>query len=110
MEVRAIDRHIRISAQKARLVADLVRGMPVGEAVSLLEYTPKKASRYIFKLINSAVANANGRGDVDVDTLYVKTICVDEGPTMKRFRARSMGRGARILKRTCHITVVLDEA
>ncbi|MFC1591516.1 50S ribosomal protein L22 [Thermodesulfobacteriota bacterium] len=110
MEVRAIDRHIRMSPQKARLVADLVRGKAVSTALSILEYTPKSASKKIFKLINSAVANAGQKEGVDVDTLFVKTICVDQGPTLKRFRARAMGRGTRILKRTCHITVVLDEA
>jgi large subunit ribosomal protein L22 len=109
MEIKACDRHVGISAQKVRLLADLVRGMPVNDALSTLEYTPKAGSRYVGKLLSSAVANAGAREGVDVDTLFVKTICVDEGPTMKRFRARSMGRGSRILKRSCHITVVLDE-
>ena len=109
MEVRAVDKYIRVSAQKARLVADLVRGRAVSEALSILEYTPKVASWHVFKLINSAVANAGAREDIDVDTLFVKNIFVDEGPTLKRFRARAMGRGTRILKRSCHITVVLDE-
>lgn len=109
MEIKACDRHVGISAQKVRLVADLVRGMPVSDALSTLEYTPKAGSRYVGKLLSSAVANAGARDGVDVDTLFVKTIYVDEGPTMKRFRARSMGRGTRILKRSCHITVVLDE-
>lgn len=110
MEVRAVDKHIRISPQKARLVADMVRGRAVGEAVSMLEYTPKAASQYISKLINSAVANCSNIEGVDIDTLFVKEIYVGQGPTLKRFRARAMGRGTRILKRTCHITVVLDEA
>ena len=110
MEVKAVDRHIRISAQKARLVADLVRGKAVSDALSTLEYTQKAASTYILKLIKSAVANASGKEGVDVDTLFVKRIFVDQGPTLKRFRARAMGRGTRILKRTCHVTVVLDEA
>ncbi len=109
MEIKACDRHVGISAQKVRLLADLVRGMPVSDALSTLEYTRKAGSRYVGKLLSSAVANAGSREGVDVDTLFVKTICVDEGPTMKRFRARSMGRGSRILKRSCHITVVLDE-
>ncbi|MBM4309725.1 MAG: 50S ribosomal protein L22 [Deltaproteobacteria bacterium] len=109
MEIKACDRHVGISAQKVRLVADLVRGMPVSDALSTLEYTQKAGSRYVGKLLSSAVANAGARDGVDVDTLFVKTIFVDEGPTMKRFRARSMGRGTRILKRSCHITVVLDE-
>lgn len=110
MEVRATDKYIRMSSRKARLVADLVRGKAVSEALSILEYTPKAASIYFFKLINSAVANAGSRGSVDVDTLYVKTIFVDPGPTLKRFRAGPQGRGLRILKRTCHISVILDEA
>jgi len=109
MEVQASDKHIRISPRKARLVADLVRGKSVSEALSVLEYTPKASSIYIFKLINSAVANAGKLEGVDVDTLYVKKIAVDPGPTLKRFRAGPQGRGLRILKRTCHITVVLDE-
>jgi len=110
MEIKACDRHVGISAQKVRLVADLVRGMQVNDALSILEYTPKAGSRYVGKLLGSAVANAGASEGIDVDTLFVKKIYVDEGPTMKRFRARSMGRGARILKRSCHITVVLDEA
>jgi len=110
MEARAIVKYIRISPQKARLVADLIRGKVVGEALTILGYTPKAASRHIYKLVSSAVANAGRQEGIDVDTLFVKNICVDPGPTLKRFRARSMGRGSRILKRTCHITVVLDEA
>ncbi len=110
MEIKACDRHVGISAQKVRLVADLVRGKQVSDALSTLEYTPKAGSRYVGKLLSSAVANAGAVDGIDVDTLFVKTIYVDEGPTMKRFRARSMGRGSRILKRSCHITVVLDEA
>ena len=88
----------------------MVRGKAVSDALSILEYTPKIASTYILKLIKSAVANAGSREGVDVDTLFVKKIFVDQGPTLKRFRARAMGRGSRILKRTCHVTVVLDEA
>jgi large subunit ribosomal protein L22 len=110
MEIKACDRHVGISAQKVRLVVDLVRGLPVNDALSTLEYTPKAGSRYVGKLLSSAVANAGSREGIDVDTLYVKKIFVDEGPTMKRFRAKSMGRGTRVLKRSCHITVVLDEA
>jgi large subunit ribosomal protein L22 len=109
MEIKACDKHVGISAQKVRLLADLVRGMPVSDALSTLEYTPKAGSRYVGKLLSSAVASASSQEGVDVDTLFVKKIHVDEGPTMKRFRARSMGRGTRILKRSCHITVVLDE-
>ena len=110
MEIKACDKHVGISAQKVRLLADLVRGMPVSDAISTVEYTPKAGSRYVGKLLSSAVANAGTQEGIDVDTLFVKKIYVDEGPTMKRFRAKSMGRGTRILKRSCHITVVLDEA
>jgi large subunit ribosomal protein L22 len=109
MELKAVGKYISVSPQKARLVADLVRGKAVSESISIMEYTPKVASRYIFKLINSAVANSSNREGIDVDTLFVKKIFVDQGPTLKRFRARAMGRGTRILKRTCHITVVLEE-
>lgn len=110
MEVRANTSYIRVSPQKARLVANLVKGRTVSDALSMLEYTPKAASLYVLKLIKSAVANAGNKEGIDVDTLFVKNVLVDAGPTLKRFRARSMGRGTRILKRTCHITVVLDEA
>lgn len=110
MEARATAKYIRISPRKARLVADLVRGKTVSEALSILEYTAKAASIYIFKLVNSAVANASSRPGVDVDSLYIKRIFVDPGPTLKRFRAGPQGRAFRILKRTCHITVILDEA
>ncbi|MCX8044380.1 MAG: 50S ribosomal protein L22 [Desulfobacterota bacterium] len=110
MEARATAKYIRISPRKARLVADLVRGKSVGEALSILEYTAKAASIYIFKLLNAAVANAGTRPGIDVDNLYVKRIYVNPGPTLKRFRAGPQGRAFRILKRTCHITVILDEA
>ncbi len=110
MEARATAKHIRMSPRKARLVADLVRGKAVSEALSILEYTSKAASIYIFKLVNAAVASAGSREGVDVDNLYVKHIYVNPGPTLKRFRAGPQGRGFRILKHTCHITVILDEA
>jgi len=105
MEVSAKLRGARISAQKARLVADEVRGKPVGEALNLLEFSKKKAAHLVRKLLNSAIANAENNEGADVDELRVSTISVDEGPTTKRMRARAKGRGDRILKRTCHITV-----
>ena len=105
MEVSAKLRGARISAQKARLVADEVRGKPVGEALNLLEFSKKKAAHLVRKLLNSAIANAENNEGADVDELRVSTIYVDEGLTMKRMRARAKGRGDRILKRTCHITV-----
>jgi len=105
MEVAAKLKGARISAQKARLVADEVRGMPVGEALNLLEFSKKKAAHLVRKLPNSAIANAENNEGADVDELRVATIFVDEGLTMKRMRPRAKGRGDRILKRTCHITV-----
>ena len=105
MEVAAKLRAARISAQKARLVADQVRGKPVGEALNLLEFSNKKAATLVRKVLNSAIANAENNEGADVDELRVATIFVDEGLTMKRMRPRAKGRGDRILKRTCHITV-----
>ena len=110
MEIKACDKHVGISAQKVRLIVDLVRGMPVSEALSTIEYTPKAGSRYVGKLLSSAVANASAHEGIDVDTLFVKKIYVDEGPTMKRGRARAKGRGTRILKRTSHITLTVADS
>jgi large subunit ribosomal protein L22 len=109
METVARAKYIRISAQKVRLVADLVRGKKVEDALNLLMFTPKSSAPVIAKVLKSAVANAGQRQGVDVDTLVVKRITVDEGPTMKRFRARAMGRGTRILKRMSHITIIVEE-
>ena len=109
MEAKAIARYIRISPQKARLVADVVRGLEVDKAITTLRFMPKKGARILRKIIESAVANAGQSHEIDVDTLYVKTIYIDGGPTLKRIRPRAMGRAGRILKRTSHITVVLDE-
>ena len=106
-EAKAILRGARVSAQKARLIADLVRGMPVGNASAVLEHTPKKAAHLVRKVLLSAVANAENNLGADVDELKVSSVFVDEGPVMKRMRARAKGRGARILKRTAHITVVV---
>ncbi len=105
MEVAARLKGARISAQKARLVADQVRGMPVEQALSLLEFSPKKAAHIVKKLLDSAIANAENNEGADVDELKISGICVDEGMTMKRLRPRAKGRADRILKRTCHITV-----
>ena len=105
MEVAARLKGARISAQKARLVADQVRGMPVEEALNLLEFSPKKASHLVKKLLDSAIANAENNEGADVDELTVSSIYVDEGMTMKRLRPRAKGRADRILKRSCHITV-----
>jgi len=105
MEVAARLKGAQISAQKARLIADQVRGMPVEEALSLLEFSPKKAAHIVKKLLDSAVANAENNEGADVDELKVSSIFVDEGMTMKRLRPRAKGRADRILKRSCHITI-----
>jgi len=110
MEVAAKLRHARISAQKCRLVADQVRGLPVDRALDLLRYSNKKAAAMVRKVLESAIANAEHNEGLDIDELKVSTICVDEGPTMKRFSARAKGRANQILKRTCHITVKVSES
>lgn len=105
MEVVAILRGARLSAQKARLVADQIRGRAVEEALQLLTYSPKKGAEIIKKVLNSAIANAEHNEGADVDELKVSTIYVDEGMSLKRIRPRAKGRADRIVKRTCHITV-----
>jgi large subunit ribosomal protein L22 len=105
MEVAAKLKGARISAQKARLVADQVRGKPVEEALNLLEFSSKKAAHIVKKVLDSAIANAENNEGADVDELKVSSIFVDEGMTMKRLRPRAKGRADRILKRSCHITV-----
>ena len=109
MEVSAKLSHARISPQKARLVADQVRGMPVERALETLTFSNKKAAQLVRKVLESAIANAEHNEGADVDELKVSTIFVDEGPVMKRFEARAKGRGNRILKRTSHITVKVAE-
>jgi large subunit ribosomal protein L22 len=99
----------RISPQKARLVADQVRGLPASRALELLKFSDKKAAQMIYKVLFAAVSNAENNAGDDADELKVKTIMVDEGPTLKRFMARAKGRGTRILKRTSHITVIVGE-
>ena len=108
MESKATAKFIRISARKARLVADNVVGKPVEDAMNILKFTPQKAGALIYKVMHSAVANAQQAG-ADVDAMKVKEVRVNEGPTWKRFMPRSMGRANRILKRTSHITVILAE-
>ncbi|MDL1955959.1 MAG: 50S ribosomal protein L22 [Candidatus Desulfofervidus auxilii] len=109
MEAKAVARYVRIAPRKVRLVIDLVRGKKVDEALAILQFTPKRASRVVMKLIKSAVANAEQNPDVDIDNLYIKRIYADEGPTLKRIRPRAFGRAYLIRKRTSHITVILDE-
>ena len=105
MEVAAKLRGARISAQKARLVADQVRGLPVEKALDVLAFSPKKAAHIVKKVLDSAIANAENNEGADVDELKVSNIFVDEGVTMKRLRPHAKGRADRILKRSCHITV-----
>ncbi len=109
MEWEANLRYAHISARKARLVADLVRGMPVGPAISLLKFTPKKAAGLIQKVVESALGNASQSSGVDQDKLYISAITVDEGPIAKRWNPRAMGRATRIRKRMSHIRVALSE-
>ncbi|MBH1970537.1 50S ribosomal protein L22 [Moraxellaceae bacterium AER2_44_116] len=109
MEAVAKLRGAPISAQKARLVADLVRGMPVEQALNTLEFSTKKAAQFVKKVLQSAIANAEHNNGADVDELKVATIFVDEGITLKRIMPRAKGRADRISKRTCHITVKVAE-
>ncbi len=109
MEVRAKLRFVRMAPTKGRLVADLIRGKGSEEALNILRFTQKSAARVIHKLLKSAIANAEQKKTIDVDRLYVKKITVDQGPTMKRFMPRALGRATTIRKRSSHITIVLDE-
>jgi len=109
MEAQAVAKYLRLSPRKVRLSADLIRGKQVEEALNILSLTPKFGAKVISKVVHSALANARQNKSIDVDTLFVKTIFVNQGPTLKRFRARPMGRAGKIRKRTCHVTVVLSE-
>ena len=109
MEAKAVARFVRVSPQKVRLIMDEIRGRKVEEALNQLAFAPQKGARILKKLLHSAVANAEQRGDVDVDALYVKRIYADQGPSLKRWRPRALGRATRILKRSSHLTVILDE-
>jgi large subunit ribosomal protein L22 len=109
MDVKAKLSYARVGEQKARLVADLVRGKDVSEAIKTLTFLNKKSAVMIKKLIESAVANADYKKTMDLDKLYVKTLTVDQGPVMKRFRPRAQGRASGVRKRMSHINVVLDE-
>ncbi len=109
MEVRARLRFIRVGPRKARLVADLIRGKNSEEAVNILRFTKKAAAKIVSKVLKSAIANATQNKSIDIDRLYVKQITVDQGPMMKRFMPRALGRATMIRKRTSHIQIVLDE-
>ena len=107
METRSIVRGVRLSADKGRLVADLVRGRPVDQALNILTFTPKKAAGIIKKALESAIANAEHNDGADIDELKVTSIYVEQGASLKRFAARAKGRGNRISKPTCHIYVTV---
>jgi large subunit ribosomal protein L22 len=109
METRAVARFVRISPRKIRLIMDQVRGKQVGEALNMLSFAPQRGARILKKLISSAIANAEQNTDVDVDSLFILRVYADEGPTLKRWRPRALGRATRIKKRTSHLTVILDE-
>ena len=109
MEASAVLKYVRLSPQKGRLVADQIRGLPVARALELLQFSNKKAAKPVRKALESAIANAEHNEGADVDELHVRTIYVDGGPILKRFHARAKGRGVRIQKRTCHITVVVGD-
>ncbi len=109
MEIKSQNRKVQVSAQKARLVCDLVRGKDVDEALAILNFTPNKSAVEIARTIKAAQADAEQVYDLDPDDLYVKTIYADEGATFRRWRARARGRVNRRLKRTAHLTVILEE-
>jgi large subunit ribosomal protein L22 len=100
---------VRLSAQKGRLVADLVRGQPIANALNILSFTPKKGARIIKKVLESAIANAEHNNGADIDELKVQTIYVEKGPVLKRFHARAKGRGNRIIKPTCHVFLTVGD-
>jgi len=107
---RATAKYIRISSRKVKVVIDLIRGKKVNEARAILQFTPKAAALPVLKVLNSAIANAENNLNLSADNLYVAETFANQGPTLKRFRARAMGSAARILKRTSHITIILDTA
>ena len=109
MQAVAKLRYAQLAAQKGRLVADQIRGLPVEQALDILTFSNKKGSALIKKVLDSAIANAENNEGADIDELKVAAVMVDEGPTMKRIRARAKGRAARILKRTSHITVSVSD-
>lgn len=108
MEVKAVTRFVRISPQKVRMIVDAVKGKPVDTGINTLRFMPQKAAAILGKTLKSAVANAD-QMEMDVDSLFIKNVYVDQGPSLKRFHARARGRGTRILKRTSHITVIVAD-
>lgn len=109
MEVAARLKYARLSAQKCRLICDQIRGKPVERALDILKFSTKKAAGIVKKVLESAIANAEHNAGADIDELKIKTVTADQGSTQKRMHARAKGRGCRILKPTCHITVVVSD-
>jgi large subunit ribosomal protein L22 len=109
METKAVLRGVRLSAQKGRLVADQIRGLPVDRALNVLAFSPKKGAKIIKKVLESAIANAEHNDGADIDELKVKTIYIDKAESLRRFTARAKGRGNTILKQTCHIFVAVGD-
>jgi large subunit ribosomal protein L22 len=109
MEVRAVAKYIRISPNKVRMLVDTIKGKPVEDGLNILKFMPQKAAGIVEKTIRSAVANADQHEDIDIDALVIKNVIADQGPSMKRFRARARGRATKILKKTSHITVILED-
>lgn len=109
MEIQAKARHIKVAPRKTRLVAKNIKNQTVEDALNILVFTTTRPAKELYKVLYTALSNAENTTSLDVDALYVKRIQIDEGPTMKRIRPRAMGRATRILKRTSHITLVLDE-
>lgn len=109
MESKAVAKYVRIAPRKVRVVMDLIRGKNVAEAFAILKFTPKAGAEVVEKVLRSAVANAENNFDMDVEKLYVKMAFADQGPTLKRIHPRSRGQAFKILKRTSHVTIVVDE-
>lgn len=109
MEARAVMKMVRVSPKKARAVVDQIRGKDVNEALRILRFSPRKAARYVLKTLESAIANAENNHDMDVDSLFIKEIRVDEGPSLKRFHPRARGMVGLMRHRTSHITVVVSD-
>ncbi len=109
MEFKAVMKYARISPRKVRKIINTVKGQSVETGLNILKFMPQKAAGILEKITRSALANAEHHANVDIDTLVIKNVIADQGPTLKRFRARARGRGTRILKRTAHITVILAE-
>lgn len=109
MEVKAVSKYVRVSPRKVRKVVGAIKGKPVETGLQTLTFMPQKAANILEKVVRSAVANADQNPDIDIDLLVIRNIIADQGPTLKRWKARARGRGTRILKKTSHITVILAE-